>query len=150
MVLLRKRFTLPFLITTFWVCLALILGSGLFESILAATSPKAVELEVLKLINKERENRGVHALSWNDQLFEAALLHSEDMAENNYFSHDSQDGRSFIDRITSAGYSYSTVAENIAAGYSDAQAVVNAWMNSEGHRENMLPLHKWLKKALSK
>jgi uncharacterized protein YkwD len=137
MVLLRKRFTLPFMATTFWVCLALILGSGFLEPVSAAMSPTEVELEVLKLINAERENRGIHALSWNDQLFEAARLHSEDMAENNYFSHTSLDGRNPSDRVTATGYS-GISAENIGAGYPDAQAIFEGWMNSRDHREYML------------
>jgi hypothetical protein len=60
------------------------------------------------------------------------------MAQQNYFSHTSLDGRQFNQRIAAAGYSYSTVGENIACGYSTPQAVMNGWMNSSGHRANIL------------
>jgi hypothetical protein len=60
------------------------------------------------------------------------------MAEEDYFAHDGEDGRSPWDRITAAGYAYSTAAENIAAGYATPAEVVAAWMNSAGHRANIL------------
>lgn len=138
MVLTGKRVRRRFYMTTCWLCFALVLGCSFCESLIAATLPSEVEIEVLKLINEERVNQGIHELSWNDQLFEAAVSHSEDMAEKNYFSHTSLDGRTFIDRISATGYSYSTAAENIGAGQVDAQAIFNSWMNSAGHRQNML------------
>jgi uncharacterized protein YkwD len=64
--------------------------------------------------------------------------HSQDMATNNYFEHTSLDGRSPFQRMTDAGYRYSTAAENIGAGYSTPAAVVEGWMNSSGHRANIL------------
>jgi len=63
-----------------------------------------------------------------------------DMAENNYFSHTSQDGRTLSDRITAAGYTWNSAAENIAAGYSTAISVVAGWINSPGHHANMLSI----------
>lgn len=138
MVLTGKLVKRHFYVTTCRLCLVLVLGCGFCGSLMAAMLPSEVEIEVLKLINEERVNRGIHELSWNDQLFEAAASHSEDMAENNYFSHTSLDGRTFIDRISAAGYSYRTAAENIGAGQVDAQAIFNSWMNSAGHRQNML------------
>ncbi len=60
------------------------------------------------------------------------------MAAKNYFSHTGLDGRSPFDRMRDAGYSYSSAAENIAAGQPTPAAVVNGWMNSEGHRANIL------------
>ncbi|MGD9212274.1 MAG: CAP domain-containing protein [Desulfobacteraceae bacterium] len=138
MVSFWKHFTPRSTAKTLGLCLALILVGGLCEPLLAAMSPTDVELEVLDLINEERQKNGIHALSWNDQLFEAAALHSEDMAESDYFSHTSLGGSSFIDRITAAGYSYSAASENIGAGQTDAQAIFDSWMNSQGHRENML------------
>jgi uncharacterized protein YkwD/chitodextrinase len=102
------------------------------------SSLSSQESEVFDLVNQERAIVGLSPLSWDDRLFDAARGHSEDMAEQNYFSHDSLDGRSFSDRITEAGYPWNTCGENIALGYSTPQAVMNAWMNSPGHRNNIL------------
>ncbi|HKY66945.1 MAG TPA: CAP domain-containing protein, partial [Acidimicrobiales bacterium] len=66
-----------------------------------------------------------------------AQAHSDDMAANDYFSHDSLDGRSFADRMRAAGYP-SPGGENIAQGQQGPQAVHDAWMNSSGHRANIL------------
>ena len=60
------------------------------------------------------------------------------MAANNYFSHTSQDGRSFVDRINATGYVWSTIGENIAAGYPSVNAVVDGWMASDGHCANIM------------
>ncbi|MEM2980342.1 MAG: CAP domain-containing protein [Thermoproteota archaeon] len=93
----------------------------------------------LTLINQYRQQNGVSPLAVSNALTTAAQLHSEDMATNNYFSHTSLDGRTFVDRIRQAGYTYDTwLGENIAAGYSTAQSVFNAWKNSPGHNANML------------
>ncbi|MEO8482780.1 MAG: CAP domain-containing protein [Acidobacteriota bacterium] len=76
----------------------------------------------------------VAPLSMNGNLRSAARAHSLDMATNNYFSHTSLDGRSFLDRMYAAGYTGSgPYAENIAAGYSSAAAAVDGWMSSTGH-----------------
>jgi uncharacterized protein YkwD len=60
------------------------------------------------------------------------------MADNNYFSHDSLDGRSMADRINATGYTWSTIGENIAAGYNSVQSVVSGWMASDGHCANLM------------
>jgi uncharacterized protein YkwD len=80
----------------------------------------------------------VPALRWNGVLFNAAGAHSTDMAANNYFSHSSQDGRNPGQRITGAGYAWSAYGENIAAGQTSAQAVVDAWLASPGHCANIM------------
>jgi uncharacterized protein YkwD len=98
----------------------------------------SLESQVIALINQERANEGVGALSANSSLTLAARNHSQDMACNNFFSHTSPTTGSPFDRILAAGYSYSSAAENIGAGYSSAAAVVEAWMNSSGHRDNIL------------
>jgi uncharacterized protein YkwD len=78
------------------------------------------------------------ALRWNGVLFNAAGAHSTDMAANNYFSHTSQDGRNPGQRITGAGYAWSGYGENIAAGQTSAQAVVDGWLASPGHCANIM------------
>lgn len=101
-------------------------GNGGFESTL------------IGLINQERQSRGMGMLSPQSQLTTAARNHSADMACNDFFSHTGSDGSLPWDRISAQGYSYSAVAENIFAGSSSAQAAFDAWMNSPGHRDNML------------
>jgi hypothetical protein len=98
------------------------------------------ESEVIELVNVEREacNCNLHPLSYNQELTVAARRHSQDMGDQNYFDHTSLDGRKFYERITDAGYNYQTCGENIAAGYATPEAVVEGWMNSDGHRANIL------------
>jgi uncharacterized protein YkwD len=93
--------------------------------------------EVVRLVNVARANAGCRALHVDVHLTAAARLHSEDMARRNYFSHTSLDGRSPWDRIRAQGYAYAS-AENIAAGQRTPAAVMTAWMNSPGHRANIL------------
>lgn len=80
----------------------------------------------------------VSSLTWNLQLEAAAKAHAEDMSKNNYFSHTGLDGSNPGTRITAAGYSWQGYGENIAKGYITAQAVVDAWLQSEGHCKNMM------------
>ena len=78
-------------------------------------------------------------LTWNASLATAARGHAADMAARNYFSHTSQDGRTFDTRIVNAGYSgYSALGENIAAGQPTADAVVAGWLTSPGHCANIM------------
>ncbi|XEC95741.1 CAP domain-containing protein [Paenibacillus tarimensis] len=99
---------------------------------------KAYERQVLDLTNSFRLKHGVGLLEWDDLAAETARKHSQDMSERDYFDHTNPDGQSPFDRMTSDGIEYSLAAENIAAGYSDAFHVYNGWLNSAGHRKNML------------
>jgi uncharacterized protein YkwD len=96
------------------------------------------EARVIELINIERANAGLSALSAQGQLGSAAQLHSIDMACNNYFSHTGLDGSSSGDRAQRQGYGSGFVGENIAAGYSSPESTVKGWMNSPGHKANIL------------
>ncbi|MFB9720804.1 CAP domain-containing protein [Planobispora longispora] len=97
------------------------------------------ENEVVRLTNIERQKGGCSPLKHDPQLRKAAYGHSADMAENGYFSHTSKDGRSFMDRIRQAGFTGgSGWAENIAWGQRTPADVVNGWMNSSGHRKNIM------------
>ena len=78
------------------------------------------------------------ALTWNTLLTQAAAAHSTDMANNDYFSHTSLDGRTFVQRIVATGYQYTTLAENIAAGSGTIQAVMDMWLASPGHCANIM------------
>ncbi|MEV8379159.1 CAP domain-containing protein [Kribbella sp. NPDC056861] len=98
-----------------------------------------VRSDVLTYTNRERAAHGCGPLVRNAALDRAAQGHASDMASYNYFSHSSRDGRSPFDRIRQAGYPSDTGrAENIAAGQPTAQRVVQGWMNSAGHRANIL------------
>jgi uncharacterized protein YkwD len=93
--------------------------------------------EVLKLVNEERSKVGCSALSANSSLAELAQEFSEDMAARGFFDHTDPDGATPWDRATKAGIS-DLGGENIARGQTDAAAVMEAWMNSPGHRANIL------------
>lgn len=78
-------------------------------------------------------------LAWNEALARAATAHSLDMATQNYFSHTSLDGRSFVDRIEAQGYAdWRAVAENISAGRSTMDATIASWLQSSGHCRNIM------------
>jgi uncharacterized protein YkwD len=93
--------------------------------------------KVVRLVNVARAGAGCAALHVDSRLTTAAQLHSQDMAKRNYFSHTSLDGRSPWDRMRAQGYAYGS-GENIAAGYTTPEAVMKGWMNSSGHRANIL------------
>ena len=103
-----------------------------------------IEKEVLRLVNIERQKRKLVALKWSEELARSARYHASDMAAENYFSHDSQDNEgqkyksvcSTFKRI--GAFSRHGHAENIAAGYSEAEKVMRQWMNSPGHKANIL------------
>ncbi|OHV56794.1 CAP domain-containing protein [Pseudofrankia sp. BMG5.36] len=101
-----------------------------------ATGTKADE--VVRLTNVERSKAGCGPLAVDARLTAAAQGHSADMAQKNYFSHTSLDGRSFADRIRATGFPGTSIGENIAAGGTTAAQTVEMWMNSAGHRANML------------
>ncbi|MBC7827994.1 MAG: CAP domain-containing protein [Chitinophagaceae bacterium] len=118
-----------------------------------ANSPGTVnETTLLQLVNNVRQAGCacgstvmpiVAAVTWNDQLETAALNHSNDMNSNNYFSHTGSSGSTAGQRITAAGYNWKAYGENIAKGYSSEQAVMDGWLNSEGHCKNIMsPLFK--------
>lgn len=92
---------------------------------------------VIDATNAHRSDNGCSDLTNDDRLTGASMDHAKDMADNDYFSHTSQDGRSPTDRAAEHGYQ-GGVAENIAYGQPSAEAVVDAWMNSDGHRANIL------------
>ncbi|MER6387044.1 CAP domain-containing protein [Streptomyces sp. NPDC059382] len=94
--------------------------------------------EVVALVNQERAKAGCSALTVNAKLTTAALNHSKDMAAHSNMSHTGSDGSDPGARITRAGYSWMTYGENVAYGYSTPEQVMNGWMNSPGHRENIL------------
>jgi uncharacterized protein YkwD len=97
----------------------------------------AMENEVVRITNDEREAAECGEVRIDERLRAAARGHSQDMAANDYFDHTGLDGRSPFDRMRDAGYPDPT-GENIAVGYRTPADVMNGWMNSDGHRRNLL------------
>lgn len=96
------------------------------------------ENEVIRLVNEIRRENALSPLSANWELSRVARYKSQDMKDNNYFSHTSPTYGSPFKMIKDFGISYKSAGENIAKGYKSPQAVVNSWMNSSGHRANIL------------
>lgn len=95
------------------------------------------EIELLKLINAERKKNGLGELKFDNELLEVARAKAKDLVDNNYFSHNSPIYGSPFEMMKAFGITYKAAGENIA-GNSTLQGAVNAWMNSEGHRANIL------------
>ncbi|MEV7773382.1 CAP domain-containing protein [Kitasatospora sp. NPDC086791] len=93
---------------------------------------------VVDLVNAERAKAGCGPVTAEPRLATAAQSHSDDMADRNYFDHASPEGYHADHRIEATGYRWSTWGENIARGQKDPAAVMDAWMNSPGHRANIL------------
>ncbi|XYW67895.1 SafA/ExsA family spore coat assembly protein [Oscillospiraceae bacterium LTW-04] len=96
------------------------------------------ETEVVRLVNIERAKNGLKPLTMNWELSRVARYKSQDMHDKGYFSHTSPTYGSPFNMMTNFGISYRAAGENIAMGYSTPQAVVTGWMNSPGHRANIL------------
>jgi len=94
--------------------------------------------EVVDRTNAERTRRGLRPLTVDTRLAAAAQAHSADMVRRAFFAHENPDGRQVWDRAVAAGYAYRKVAENIAAGQRSAEEVVRGWVESPGHRANIL------------
>ncbi|MBR3094420.1 MAG: SafA/ExsA family spore coat assembly protein [Clostridia bacterium] len=98
----------------------------------------AYEEEVIRLVNEVREKNGLKPLTKNWELCRVARYKSQDMVENHYFSHTSPTYGSPFQMMKDFGLAYRTAGENIAFGQRTPQEVMNAWMNSDGHRANIL------------
>ncbi len=96
------------------------------------------ESEVIRLVNEKRKANGLKPLTYDWELSRVARYKSQDMKDNNYFSHQSPVYGSPFDMIKNFGITYRSAGENIAKGQRTPEAVVNAWMNSSGHRANIL------------
>ncbi|MFJ3204236.1 sigma-70 family RNA polymerase sigma factor [Streptomyces sp. NPDC086989] len=101
-------------------------------------APAGVAGQVIALVNSERAKAGCGPLKEDPQLRAAAQGHSDDMAARDFFSHTNPDGADPGKRTTAAGYRWSTYGENIARGQQTADSVMDSWMNSPGHRANIL------------
>lgn len=102
------------------------------------SATESFEQEVIRLVNEIRRKNGLGTLTYNWELSRVARYKSMDMREKNYFSHTSPTYGSPGQMLKSFGIPYRRYGENIAKGYRSPQAVVDAWMNSPGHRANIL------------
>ena len=107
------------------------------EEITNSTNLTADEREAFNLINEQRKKEGLEALQIDDEVQNVARVKAKDMVNNNYFSHTSPTYGSPFDMLKKYGISYKSAGENIA-GNGTAQGAVNAWMNSPGHKANIL------------
>ncbi|MDC3415943.1 CAP domain-containing protein [Aquibacillus salsiterrae] len=94
--------------------------------------------QIVQLVNQERSTRGLRPLQLYSGLQLVAEMKAKDMADNNYFDHESPTYGFFSDLLLEASVDYDKAGENLAYGYPDAEAVVKGWMASEGHRKNIL------------
>ncbi|MBI3959471.1 MAG: hypothetical protein HY328_11750 [Chloroflexi bacterium] len=116
-----------------------------------SSSNEAFEQEVFRLVNQIRLDNGLLPLKRMDALTDAARFHATDMSEENYFSHTSYDrvngelvqSCSWSDRLNTYYSGWQALSENIAAGYATPASVVDGWMNSAGHRKNILSSDNW-------
>jgi uncharacterized YkwD family protein len=102
------------------------------------TSISSVEREVARLVNLERQKAGLAPLTLSEELSRVARIKSQDMADKNYFSHTSPTYGDPFQMMRSFGIKFGYAGENIAKGYRGAESVMNGWMNSSGHRANIL------------
>ncbi|AGZ41081.1 CAP domain-containing protein [Actinoplanes friuliensis] len=97
-----------------------------------------LERRVVAAVNEERRRARLGRLVAEPLLAVAARAHSDDMAQRGYFSHHSPEGTTAGDRVAVTGYQFAVVGENIAWGQRTAREVMTAWMNSRGHKANIL------------
>ncbi len=107
----------------------------------AAPSVSNYERRVVELVNVERQKNGLAPLTLDSAISNVARIKSKDMSDNNYFAHQSPTYGSAGDMLSQHGIRYSAWGENIAAGQRTPEEVVSAWMNSPGHRANILASH---------
>ena len=104
----------------------------------ASDGVHAYERQVVDLVNVQRARYGLQPVSLDAELCRFARVKSQDMHDNHYFDHNSPTYGTPFQMMKAFGLSYRTAGENIARGYATPQAVVNGWMNSSGHRANIL------------
>ncbi|MDF2949613.1 MAG: putative Calcium-chelating exported protein [Sedimentibacter sp.] len=108
------------------------------ETAPVSTPNLSYEQKVVELVNIERQKAGLQALTLNSEISNVARTKAKDMAVNNYFAHQSPTYGSAGDMLTKFGIRWSAWGENLASGQRTPESVVTAWMNSEGHRANIM------------
>lgn len=127
-----------------WSSLALCLSAGacggdavVMPDLNVEEELPAAVAEFMELVNAHRVSIGCPGLAWNGGVAGVAQAHSDDMVSRDFFSHTNPDGQSPFDRLAAAGITFTAAAENIAFGYPTAQAVLQGWLDSPGHRANI-------------
>jgi uncharacterized protein YkwD len=116
-------------------------GSGCAGADTIPGSTRRARHAILCLLNGERTSRGLRRVHLNHKLSVAAKRHSRDMVKRRYFDHTSPSGSTFTGRVSSAGYRFRSLGENIAWGsgsLATPRSIMRSWMNSPGHRANIL------------
>lgn len=134
------------------VAMVAALGGSATNSVVDAQALRGLKAEaeaadffaaMLARVNAERAKIGKAKLCYNRKLQTAAQLHSEDQVRMNKMSHTGSDGSTLGSRVTAQGFKWNGIAENVAAGQRDVESVMNSWMNSDGHRRNVLGDYKF-------
>ena len=149
-----KADSLPLLITSLILLLASSLGAASATAPMDTVQPQApvtaqsprdpaattdtLQTELLGLVNAQRQQAGSPSLRLNHQLNQAAQRHARDLATEGSLSHTGSDGSTMQTRIEATGYRWTAIGENIARGQRNPEAVMDSWMNSQGHRSNIL------------
>lgn len=147
----RRRFRFGHQLGAFGLTAALAIGGGgaLLQQCAPAPAPAPAPsgvkpvtatagTNVINIVNQERTARGLRPLAWNGHLTTAAQNHSNDMAARRTMTHTGANGSNAGQRIAATGYRARAWGENVAAGYNTAPSVMQGWMNSAGHRTNIL------------
>jgi len=134
------------LLAVFCVSMSLSAGAGAVAAD-AACLIRDFQRDVLQQVNAARAQArdcggmrmaAAPPLAWNDALFEAAVDHSRDMANHDYFDHTGRDGNRVMQRATARGYEWRAIGENIAGGDGSVDRVMNGWLRSPGHCRNIM------------
>jgi len=119
-------------------CLFVLLGV-LFLSPKTAYLSQQIDTDTLiRLTNEERKRNGLNPLLYNETLAKAAEIKALDLLEDDYFGHNTPEGKDFVDWIKEAGYGYAYAGENLAMDFATSEGVMNGWMDSEKHCDNIL------------
>lgn len=123
------------------ICATIFASIFLAQSAAACVAPQNVNVmanEIAAGLNAQRRAHGKSPLAYNPQLSRAAMTHACDMSRNGFFGHHGSNGSTVQARVRASGYRDCLVAENLAWGYPNSQQIISGWMNSAGHRSNML------------
>lgn len=136
--LLLRPYFLTLFIAIYLLNQQLIQTLSLIKPGILGYSSEITQQKVLDLTNQERSSQGLSQLKYNPVLSLSAQNKAQDMFDNNYWAHNSPQGKTPWDFFTAAGYQYSVAGENLAKDFYDTDSVVKAWMKSPTHRDNIL------------
>lgn len=117
---------------------ASVFGTSAAAACVAPSNVNQLATEIAAGLNEGRRANGEAPLRFNRKLGRAAMVHACDMVVHDFFDHSGTDGSTIQTRVRNAGYDDCIVAENIAWGYPRSEQIISGWLNSPGHRRNML------------